>query len=140
VGLLRQARRRGLQPADVLAESWDAAAQILTLLAGWGWQYGMRLKRNRTCGEHALRTPWPHRYGHARGALRGVAPPVLGVTDGRRYWGTNELSLPPRAVKAQDSHRQQSEATFRLRKQELGWGGCSCQKHQAQGAHLPLGL
>ena len=66
--------------------------------------------------------------------------PVLVVKDGRRYWGTNDLSLTPREVKAQYSHRQQIEETFRLLKQELGWGGCSCQKQQAQWAHLHLGL
>jgi putative transposase len=140
VGLLRQARRRGLQPAYVLADSWYAAAQILNLLEGWGWHYVMRLKSNRKFGAHALRTTWPHRYGHARGDLRGVAHPVLVVKDGRRYWGTNELTLTPREVKAQYSHRQQIEETFRLLKQELGWGGCSCQKQQAQWAHLHLGL
>ena len=36
--LLRQARRRGLPPAYVLCESWDAAAEILNLRHGWGWQ------------------------------------------------------------------------------------------------------
>jgi len=38
IGVLRQARRRGLQPAYVLADSWYAAAQILTLLDGWEWR------------------------------------------------------------------------------------------------------
>jgi hypothetical protein len=61
MGVLRQARRRGLQPASVLCESWYAAAQILNLLAGWGEQYVRRLKRNRPCGEHTLRTTWPQR-------------------------------------------------------------------------------
>jgi len=32
------------------------------------------------------------------------------------------------------------EETFRLLKQELGWGNCSCQQQQAQWAHLHLGL
>jgi putative transposase len=36
IGLLSQARRRGLQPAYVLADSWYAAAEILHRLAGWG--------------------------------------------------------------------------------------------------------
>jgi DDE family transposase len=124
----------------VLAESWYAAAQIFNLLEGWGWHYVRRLKSNRTCGDHSLRTTWPQRYGHARGDLRGVAHPVLVVKDGRRYWGTNELTLTPREVKARYSHRQQIEETFRLLKQEFGWGGCSCQKQQAQWAHLHLGL
>ena len=65
---------------------------------------------------------------------------MLGVKDGRRYWGTNNLTLTVREVKAQYSHRQQIAETFRLLKQELGWARCSCQKHQAQWAHLHLGL
>jgi putative transposase len=47
IGLLRQARRRGLQPAYVLSDSWYAAAEIMNLLDGWGWRYVMRLKSNR---------------------------------------------------------------------------------------------
>jgi hypothetical protein len=140
IGLLRQARRRGLQPAYVLCESWYAAAQILNLLDGWGWQYVMRLKSNRKFGDHSLRTTWPHRYGHAQGELRGVDHSVLVVKDGRRYWGTNDLALTPREVKAHYSHRQQIEETFRLLKQEFGWGSCACQKQQAQWAQLHLGL
>ena len=37
LGLLSQARRRGLQLAYVLWDSWYAAAQSLNLLDGWGW-------------------------------------------------------------------------------------------------------
>ena len=65
---------------------------------------------------------------------------VLVVKDGRRYWGTNDLTLTVREVKTHYSPRQQIEETFRLLKQEFGWGSCSCQKHQAQWAHLHLGL
>jgi hypothetical protein len=140
IGLLSQARRRGLQPAYLLCDSWYAAAQILNLLEGWGWRYVTRLKSNRKFGEHSLRTTWPHRYGHARGELRGVDHPVVVVKDGRRYWGTNDLTLTPREVKAHYFHRQQIEETFRLLKQEFGWGSCSCRKQQAQWAHLHLGL
>jgi hypothetical protein len=32
------------------------------------------------------------------------------------------------------------EETFRLLKQEVGWGHCSWRKQQAQGAPLPVGL
>jgi putative transposase len=140
VGLVSQARRRGLQPAYVLFDSWYAAAQILNLLDGWGWQYVTRLKSNRKLDGGPLRSTWPHRYGQARGKLRGVEPSVLVVKDGRRYWGTNVLPLTPREVKAHYAHRQQIAETFRLLKQEFGWGNCSCQKQQAQRAHLHLGL
>jgi hypothetical protein len=124
----------------VLADSWYAAAQILNLLDGWGWRYVMRLKSNRKLDKQSLRTTWPHRYGQTQGQLSGVEHAVLVVKDGRRYWGTNTLTLTPRAVKAHYSHRQQIEETFRLLKQEFGWGNCSCQKQQAQWAHLHLGL
>jgi putative transposase len=140
IGLLRQAQRHGLQPAYVLCDSWYAAAEVMNLLDGWGWHYVMRLKSNRKFGETSLRTTWPHRYGHAQGELRGVTHPVLVVKDGRRYWGTNDLTLTPRELKAQYSHRQQIEETFRLLKQEFGWASCSCRKQQAQWAHLHLGL
>lgn len=139
-GLLGQVQRQGLQPAYVLADSWYAAAQLLNLLDNWGWRYVMRLKSNRKLATQALRTIWPHRYGHGQGKLSRVEHPVLVVKDGRRYWGTNDLTLTPRAVKAHYAHRQQIEETFRLLKQEFGWDNCSCQKQQAQWAHLHLGL
>jgi hypothetical protein len=140
IGLLRQARRRGLQPAYVLWESWYAAAEIMNLLDGGGWQYVRRLKSTRKFGESSLRTTWPHRSGHAQGELRGVDHSVFVVKDGRRYGGTNDLTRTVREVKAPYFHRQQIEETFRLLKQEFGWGSCSWQKHQAQWAHLHLGL
>jgi hypothetical protein len=140
MGLLSQAQRRGLQPMYVLADSWYAAAQMFNLLDRWGWHYVMRLKSNRKLAKQTLRKTWPHRYGQARGKLSGVAHSVLVVKDGRRYWGTNDLTLTPREVKTQYSHRQHIEETFRLLKQEFGWGGCSCQKQQAQWAHLHLSL
>jgi putative transposase len=140
IGLLSQAQRWELQPAYILFDSWYAAAQILNLLDRWGWQYVTRLKGNRKLDKKSLRTKWPQRYGQAQGELRGVEHPVLVVKDGRRYWGTNDLTLTPREVKGQYSHRQQIEETFRLLKQEFGWGSCSCQKQQAQWAHLHLGL
>jgi hypothetical protein len=99
-----------------------------------------RLKSKRKLDRETVRTKWPHRYGQGQGNLHGVGHTVLVVKDGRRYWGTNDVSLTPRAVKAYYSHRQQIEETFRLLKQEFGWGHCSCQKPQAQWAHLHLGL
>lgn len=140
IGLLSQAQRWGLQPAYILFDSWYAAAQILNLLDHWEWKYVTRLKSNRKLDKTTVRTKWAHRYGQAQGNLHGVGHTVLVVKDGRRYWGTNDLSLTPRAVKAHYSQRQQIEETFRLLKQEFGWGNCSCQKQQAQWAHLHLGL
>ena len=100
----------------------------------------MRLKRTRKFGEPSLRTPWLHRYGHAQGALRGVEPPVLVVKDGRRDWGTNALTLPPREVNAHYSHRQQIEETFRLLKQEFGGGGMFVSKTTSPVGAFALGI
>ena len=69
-----------------------------------------------------------------------MEPPGLVVKDGRRYWGTNDRTRTPREVKAQYFHRPQREETFRLLKQEWGWGSCSGRHQQAQGAQLHLGL
>jgi len=140
VGLLSQAQRSGLTAQYVLFESWYGAARMLNLLEGWGWKYVTRLKSNRLLDRQPLRKTWPQRYGHAQGRLRQVHHSVLVVKDGRRYWGTNAVTLSPRALKAHYAHRQQIEETFRLLTQEFGWGSCSCQKQQAQWAHLHLGL
>ena len=140
IGLLSQTHRRGLQPAYILFDSWYAAAQILNILDRWGWKYVARLKSNRKLDQQPVRSKWPHRYGHAQGKLHGVGHTVLVVKDGHRYWGTNDRALTPGVVKGHYSHRQQIEETFRLLKRELGWSSCSCQKQQAQWAHLHLGL
>jgi hypothetical protein len=99
-----------------------------------------RLKSNRKLEKASVRTTWPHRYGQAQEKLHGMRHPGLVVKDGRRYWGTNALTLTPRAVKALCSHRQQIEETFRLLQQEVGWGSGSCQNQQAQWAHVHFGL
>ena len=59
------------------------------------------------------------------------------VTDGRRYWGTNDLPLPVPKVTAQYSPRPHIAETLRLLTQEWGWVSGSCQEHQAQWAHVP---
>ena len=55
-------------------------------------------------------------------------------------WVTHDLQLKPAQIKRQYRHRQQTEETFRLLKQEFGWGGSSVRKTKAQMAHLHLGL
>lgn len=138
--LLREAQRRGLRPTDVLFDSWYAAGRLLNLLDEQGWSYVSRLKSNRLLDGVAVKKKWPHRFGHARGWLRKVKHEVLVVKDGRRYFVTNATALTSTAVKQQYRMRQQIEETFRLLKQEFGWGSASHQKLQAQNAHLHLGL
>ena len=138
--LLREAERRGLRPAYVLFDSWYAAGSLLNLLERQGWKYVARLKSNRLLDGIAVNKKWPQRFGHARGWLRKVKHEVLVVKDGRRYFVTNATELTSAAVKQQYRMRQQIEETFRLLKQEFGWGGASHQKLQAQNAHLHLGL
>lgn len=140
VSLLAQARRRGLPPEYVLFDSWYGAAQVGNLLDAWGWHYIDRLKRNRLFAGQPLRRTWPHRYGQACGSLRKVYHSVLVVKDGRRYWVTNDRALTPRQGKASYANRQLIEETFRLLKQECGWGSCTSQHRQAQWAHLHLGV
>lgn len=138
--LLREARRRGMRPKYVLFDSWYAAAALLHLLADLGWGYVARLKGNRLFEGQPVRERWPHRFGRAVGRLRKIGHEVCVVKDGRRYFVTNDVALSSSALKAHYRQRQQIEETFRLLKQEFGWGGASAQKAQAQRAHLHLGL
>ncbi|MCA1623209.1 MAG: transposase [Acidobacteria bacterium] len=138
--LLREAKWRGMCPKYVLFDSWYAASALLHLLVELGWSYVARLKSNRLFDGQAVRERWPHRFGRGVGRLRKIKHEVCVVKDGRRYFVTNDVELSPQAVKAHYRHRQQIEETFRLLKQEFGWGGASAQKAQAQRAHLHLGL
>jgi transposase len=69
-----------------------------------------------------------------------VSEEVRIIKDGKRYWVTNDLGLNPAQIKRVYRRRQQIEETFRLLKQEFGWGGSSVRKAKAQTAHLHLGL
>ncbi|MDQ3753126.1 MAG: transposase [Acidobacteriota bacterium] len=138
--LLREAQRRGISPKYVLFDSWYAAASILHLLAGMRWKYVARLKSNRLFEGQAVREAWRHRFGRGVGRLRKINHEVCVVKDGRRYFVTNDVALSSSEVKAHYRHRQLIEETFRLLKQEFGWGQSSAQKARAQIAHLHLGL
>jgi putative transposase len=131
--LLREARAHGIAPNYVLFDSWYAAAALLNALEEFGWKYVARLKSNRLLSGVAVR-------GRAVGRLRKVSHEVLVVKDGRRYFVSNDAQLTSREVKAAYRIRQQIEETFRLLKQEFGWGGSSARKAAAQVAHLHLGL
>jgi len=138
--MLREAREHGIAPKYVLFDSWYAAGALLNLLEEFGWRYVARLKSNRLLSGVAVRERWRHRFGRGCGKLRKVTHEVLVVKDGRRYFVSNDVQLTSREVKDSYRVRQQVEETFRLLKQEFGWGGSSARKAAAQVAHLHLGL
>lgn len=138
--MLREAYEHGMRPKYVLFDSWYAAATILNLLDGQGWKYIARLKSNRLLSGTAVRRRWRHRFGRAQGELRKVKHEVSVVKDGRRYFVSNHAQLTSRQMKRHYRQRQQIEETFRLLKQEFGWGGSGARRARAQAAHLHLGL
>lgn len=138
--MLREAANWGLKPNYVLFDSWYAARAIFNLLGELGWNYVARIRGNRLLDAQHLNQKWPHRYGQACGHLKRVDEPVRVIKDGKRYWVTNDLELSPARIKREYRVRQQIEETFRLLKQEFGWGGSSVRKAEAQIAHLHLGL
>jgi len=140
VEMLREAAGWGVQPNYVLFDSWYAARAIFNLLEELGWKYVSRIRSNRLLDDQPLKQKWPQRYGQARGHLKRVDEEVKVIKDGKRYWVTNDTELKPAQIKRQYRHRQQVEETFRLLKQEFGWGGSSVRKAAAQTAHLHLGL
>jgi putative transposase len=138
--MLREAADRGLCPKYVLFDSWYTSKSILNLVDELGWQYVARIKSNRLLDGERISKKWPQRFGQACGHLKKVTEEVRIIKDGKRYWLTNDLSLSPAQIKREYRNRQQIEETFRLLKQEFGWGGSSTRKAKAQTAHLHLGL
>lgn len=138
--LLRQAHLRGLKPEFVLFDSWYSARALLELIDGFGWRYISAAKRNRLFEGVKIGSCFRHRFGRATGSLRRLRHQILLVKDGQKFLISNELSLTSRAVKSHYRFRQQVEETFRLLKQEFGWGKCRARSVKAQIAHLHLGL
>lgn len=138
--MLQEAADRGLCPKYVLFDSWYTSKGILNLLDELGWKHVARIKSNRLLSGERLSKKWPQRFGQACGHLRQVRGEVRIIKDGKHYWVTNDLSLSPAQIKRVYRNRQQIEETFRLLKQEFGWGGSSVRKARAQTAHLHLGM
>jgi len=138
--LIQESADRGLCPKYVLFDSWYTSKGILNLLEELGWKYVARIKSNRLLDGQQIRRKWPQRFGQAKGHLKQVTGEVRIIKDGKRYWVTNDLALSPAQIKRGYRKRQQVEETFRLLKQEFGWGGSSARKAAAQTAHLHLGL
>ena len=138
--MIREAADRDLCPKYVLFDSWYTSKGILNLLEGLGWKYAARIKSNRLLDGERLSKKWPQRFGQASGHLKKVIGEVRIIKDGKRYFVTNDLRLSPAQIKRVYRNRQQIEETFRLLKQEFGWGGSSVRKAAAQTAHLHLGL
>jgi integrase len=138
--LLRQAKERGIEPNYVLFDSWHTARQILNLLGELEWKYVARIKSNRLLDGERLNQRWQQRFGQAQGKLKRVNEEVKVIKDGKKYWVTNDQPLEAAQLKQQYRRRQQIEETFRVLKQEFGWGSCRARKVKAQKAHLHLGL
>ena len=138
--MLREAHRRGLSPIYVLFDAWYAGESLLNLVHQFGWRYVTRVKQNRIFNGVRIDKTFRHYYGRKSGNLRKVNHEVLVVKDGKRYLMTNNLELTSAEVKRIYPIRQQIEETFRLLKQEFGWGKCRAGSLQAQKAHLHLGL
>lgn len=138
--LLRQARTRGVSPEFVLFDSWYAARILLELIEDFGWRYISAAKRNRLFEGVKIGQYFHHRFGRAVGSLKRFRHQILLVKNDRKFLISNDVSLTSRAVKSHYRFRQQVEETFRLLKQEFGWGKCRARSVKAQTAHLHLGL
>lgn len=138
--LLRQAHERGLSPEFILFDSWYAATSLLELIDGFGWHYIAATKRNRLFEGVRIGRYFKHRFGRTIGGLRRLRHQILLVKNGQKFLISNEVSLTSKAIKQHYRFRQQVEETFRLLKQEFGWGKCRARSVKAQTAHLHLGL
>lgn len=138
--MFEQARVDGATPRYVLFDSWYSCNKLLNLPDSFGWSYIGRVKVNRVLDNQKIGASFHHRFGRKIGFLRKVSRQNLIVKDGRRFWLTNDISLTSKDLKRHYGFRQQVEETFRLLKQEFGWGKCQAGTIKAQNAHLHLGL
>lgn len=121
-------------------DSWYSAASLLELIDGFGWRYISATRRNRLFDGVRIKNCFRHRFGRTVGNLRKIKHQILLVKNGQKFLISNKVFLTSRAIRQHYRFRQQVEETFRLLKQEFGWGKCRARSVRAQSEHLHLGL
>lgn len=138
--MLRQAKRREVNPEVVVADSWYSSLDNLKAVRDLGWDWVMGLRKNRVInrGEKLENLVIPNEglKVHLRGygwvyVFRFVAE--NGRTD---YWGTS-LDNPGREkVKSLVGKRWEIEVFHRELKQTCGLQNCQARTSRAQRNHI----
>lgn len=138
--MLKQAKRRGVKPEAVVADSWYSSLDNVKCIRDLGWVWVMGLKKNRVVnkGENleSLSIPEEGLSVHLRGfgwiqVFRFVA--TNGRTD---YYGTNMNSPTKQQVETLIRKRWEIEVFHRELKQTLGLQNCQSRTGRAQRNHV----
>jgi Transposase DDE domain len=134
--LLSYARNRlRCHPDDVLFEAWYPSKSLLKRLRDDGWYVICRLKKNRRFNGHAVRQHRRHPYWTEMGWLSGGLK-VRVVRYGKKYYGTNRLTLSAAEVRRLYRVRTPSEEVIRVCKDQLNLTGCQARSERAQLHHI----
>lgn len=141
---IKAAKRRGLHPEAVVADSWYSSLDNVKCIRDQGWDWVMGLRKNRVInrGERLedLNIPGEGLRVHLRGygwikVFRFVSR--NGRTD---YIGTSILDATTRQVKTFLGKRWQIEVFHRELKQTCGLECCQSRTSRAQRNHIALSI
>lgn len=119
-----------MDPEYVLFDSWYACKKILKRIAGYGWFFVTRLKKNRIFDGKKLKEYRKYPYWHAIGRIEGGLK-ILVVKNVNKYFATNRLSIVRTHVLNIYKSRQHIEEVNKQLK-FLGLNDCQMRSIKAQ--------
>lgn len=139
IKLLKYARNLGLKPDYVTFDAWYSAEQIFKKIAGFGWIFITRIKKNRKLNGTPVKKFKPNPYWLEKGKLSGGLE-VLVVRHGSKYFATNNLSLTKKEILDFYRGRWLVETIFRVLHFKIGIDQCQSLSLKAQNIHFHLCL
>ena len=141
--MLSSAKKRGLEPEMVVADSWYSSLDNLKSIRSHGWDWVMGLKGNRLVNKphiqiSKIEIPDEGLKVHLKGYGWIKLFRFVGKNDRTDYIGTSRLDLTKEQVKSYFERRWSIEVLHRELKQTCGFGRCQSNIGRAGRNHIGL--
>jgi hypothetical protein len=143
--MLSSAKKRGLEPEMVVADSWYSSLDNLKSIRSHGWDWVMGLKSNRLVNKPHIQLaqldiPDEGLKVHLKGYGWIKVFRFEGKNGRTDYIGTSRLDLTGEQVKTYFERRWSIEVMHRELKQTCGFGRCQSNTGRAGRNHIGLSL
>jgi hypothetical protein len=141
--MLSSAKKRGLEPEMVVADSWYSSLNNLKSVRSHGWDWVMGLKSNRLVNKPHIQLckidiPDEGLKVHLKGYGWTKIFRFTGKNGRTDYVGTSRLDLTREQIKSYFERRWSIEVMHRELKQTCGFGRCQANTGRAGRNHIGL--
>lgn len=129
----------GVATTAITFDAFYGAEAILKRCEEYQWQYYTKVKSNRILNGMQVKKHHRNPYWEEAGMLScGLNARI--VRHGKRYFCTNNFTLPKKEIVASYDARWKIEEVFRMLHDQLGLDECASRSFAAQSAHTALSM